>query len=309
MKAYFEGIKNKTRQHLKNPGAVFGLLYPYVLVVILIIGIYYVKNLDNISRQNIPPVLSDTTVVSDLTVKNAMNVPPINIMDIKNSTPELLAEGEKLFKSNCSSCHGENGAGGGPASIGLNPAPRNFTSKDNWKNGTKLSQIYTTLQEGLPPSAMASYDYLLPEQKFALAHYIRTNFIPGPDTDSDADLQALDATYNLSAGLKLAAQIPVKSASFILIKENQSAADKISSTLSSIKKYQTENGFGVFSKVVTDKKVALSFLTKNSGWKQNESTFINLIVNNVNQNGFNGSVFILKNDEWNSLYSLMLKLI
>ena len=309
MKAYFEGIKNKTRQHLKNPGAVFGLLYPYVLVVILIIGIYYVKNLDNISRQNIPPVLSDTTIVSDLTVKNAMNVPPINIMDIKNSTPELLAEGEKLFKSNCSSCHGEDGAGGGPASIGLNPAPRNFTSKDNWKNGTKLSQIYTTLQEGLPPSAMASYDYLLPEQKFALAHYIRTNFIPGPDTDSDADLQALDATYNLSAGLKLAAQIPVKSASIIVIKENQSAADKISSTLSSIKKYQTSNGYGIFSKVVTDKKVALSFLTKNSDWKQNESTFINLIVNNVNQNGFNGSVFILKNDEWNSLYSLMLKLI
>ena len=309
MKAYFEGIKNKTRQHLKNPGAVFGLLYPYVLVVILIIGIYYVKNLDNISRQSIPPVISDSTVVSDLTVKNAMNVPPINIMDIKNSTPELLAEGEKLFKANCSSCHGENGAGGGPASMGLNPAPRNFTSKDNWKNGTKLSQIYTTLQEGLPPSAMASYDYLLPEQKFALAHYIRTNFIPGSDTDSDDDLQALDATYNLSAGLKLAAQIPVKSASFLVIKENQSAADKIISTLSSIKKYKSENGFSVFSRVVKNEKVALSFLTKNSGWKQNEGAFIDFIVNNVNQNGFNGSVYNLKNDEWNSLYNLMLKLI
>ncbi|MCK7524830.1 MAG: hypothetical protein MZV64_48100 [Ignavibacteriales bacterium] len=65
--------------------------------------------------------------------------------------------------------------------MGLNPAPRNFTSKDNWKNGTKLSNIYTTLQEGLPPSAMAAYDYLLPKEKFALGHYIRTNFIPTPD--------------------------------------------------------------------------------------------------------------------------------
>lgn len=309
MKAYIEGIKNKTRQQLKNPGAAFGLLYPYVLVVILIIGIYYVKNLDNISRQTVPAVLTDTTIVADLTVKNAMIVPPTNIMDVKNSTPELLAEGEKLFKANCSSCHGENGAGGGPASIGLNPAPRNFTSKDNWKNGTKLFQIYTTLQEGLPPSAMAAYDYLLPEQKFALAHYIRTNFISDPDKDSDDDLQALDATYNLSAGLKLSAQIPVKSASFLVIKENQSANNKIDSTLSSIKKYQTENGFGIFSKVVKNEKLALSFLTKNSGWKQNEGTFINLIVNNVNQNGFNGFVFNLKNDEWNSLYNLMLKLI
>lgn len=42
---------------------------------------------------------------------------------------------------------------------------------------------------------------------------------------------------------------------------------------------------------------------------QNESVFVNLVVNNVNQNGFNGSVFNLKNEEWNSLYSLMFKLI
>ena len=256
MKAYFEGIKNKTRQQLKNPGAVFGMLYPYVLTVGLAIGIYYVQNLENISRQSVPPILTDTTIIADLAVKNALNVPPINIMTVKNATPELLAEGEKLYQTNCASCHGENGAGGGPASMGLNPAPRNFTSKDNWKNGTKLSQIYTTLQEGLLPSSMASYDYLLPEQKFALAHYIRTNFIPGPDADSDADLQALDATYNLSAGLTLAAQIPVKSATFLMINENHSSNTKIDDALSSLNKYQKENGFDIFSKVVKNQKVA-----------------------------------------------------
>jgi mono/diheme cytochrome c family protein len=268
-----------------------------------------VNNLENISRQSVPPVLKDTTVVTDLIVKNAQNIPPIDIKTVSQSTPELLTEGEKIYKTNCSSCHGENGAGGGPGSMGLNPAPRNFTSIDNWKNGTKLSNIYTTLQEGLLPSAMIAYDFLLPRERFAVAHYIRTNFIPTPDNDTEADLLALESTYNLSGGLQLAAQIPIKSASFLVVNENQTANAKIDSTISSIKKYQSEIGFDTFSKVVKNKKVALSFLSINTGWKQNESVFINLVVNNVNQNGFNGSVFNLKNEEWNSLYSLMLKLI
>jgi mono/diheme cytochrome c family protein len=309
MKEILDGIKSKTEQATKNPGAKFGALYIYILVIILAIGIYYVNNLENISRQNVPPVLKDTTVVTDLWVKNAQNIPPIDIKTVSQSTPELLAEGEKIYKTNCSSCHGENGAGGGPGSMGLNPAPRNFTSKDNWKNGTKLSNIYTTLQEGLPPSAMIAYDFLLPRERFAAAHYIRSNFIPTPDNDSEDDLLALESTYNLSGGLTLPAQIPVKSAGFLVISENQTVNAKIDSTISTIKKYQSENGFDTFSKVVKNKKVALSFLSKNSEWKQNESAFVNLVVNNVNQNGFNTSVFNLKNDEWNSLYSLMLKLI
>ncbi|MBK7629636.1 MAG: cytochrome c [Ignavibacteriales bacterium] len=309
MKDYISGIKNKIAGVTQNPGAVFGMLYPYIIVVGIIIGIYYVQNLENISRQSVPPVLSDTTIVSDLQVKNAMDVPPINIMDVKNSTPELLAEGEKLYKTNCASCHGENGVGGGTASMGLNPAPRNFTSKDNWKNGTKLSNIYTTLQEGLPPSAMIAYEFLLPQQKFALAHFIRTSFIPNPAADSDGDLQALDATYNLSVGLQLPAQIPVKSASFLTIEENKSVNNRIDTVLSTINKYKTENGYSVFTKVVKNKKIAISFLTNNTGWKQNENNFVSVVINNVNQNGFNGFVFNLKNDEWNSLYSFMLKLI
>jgi len=309
MKEILDGIKSKTEQATKNPGAKFGALYIYVLVIILAIGIYYVNNLENISRQSVPPVLKDTTVVSDLVVKNAQTIPPIDIKTVSQFTPELLTEGEKIYKTNCASCHGENGAGGGPGSMGLNPAPRNFTSKDNWKNGTRLSNIYTTLQEGLPPSAMIAYDFLLPRERFAVAHYIRKNFIPTPDNDTEADLLALESIYNLSGGLQLAAQIPVKSASFLVVSENQITNSKIDSTVASIKKYQTEIGYNVFSKVVKNQKTVLSFLTKNSGWKQNESVFVNLIVNNVNQNGFNGSVFNLKNEKWNSLYSLMLKLI
>ncbi len=79
--------------------------------------------------------------------------------------------------------------------------------------------------------------------------------------------------------------------------------------LAHLSKFKSDIGFNIFSKVVKNEKVALSYLTKNTGWKNNENEFVNFIVNNVNQNGFNGSVFNLKNEEWNSLYTLMLKMI
>lgn len=309
MKEILDGIKNKTEQATRNPGARFGILYIYVLVVGLIIGLYYLSNIENISRQSVPPVIPDTTVVADLTVKNAVDVPPINLSEVSKSSPELLAEGEKLFKTNCASCHGENGTGGGPASAGMNPAPRNFTSKDNWKNGTKLSGIYTTLQEGLLPSAMISYDFLLPKEKFAIAHYIRETFIPGADPDTDADLQALDATYNLSGGLKLPAQIPVKSAEFLIVMENENKVNKIDKALENLSLLKNDSGYKVFELVVKNKNTAMMFLAGNPNWKSGESAFIKLLVNNVNQNGFNGTVFNLSSNEWTELYNFMNRLI
>lgn len=308
MKDIINGIKNKT-SHLKNPGALFGLLYPYILVMIVIIGIFYVQNLDNISRQKVPPVISDSTVVTDIPIKNSVAVPPLNIYEVKNSSADLLAEGEKLYKANCSSCHGENGAGGGPASMGLNPAPRNFTSKDNWKNGTKLTKIYITLQEGLLPSAMASYDYLLPKEKFALGHYLRTNFIPEPDTDSDSDFEALDATYNLSAGLQLPAQIPVAQASSIIISEYEEKVNRVNSILSTLNNYSDNIGYQLLNDVLKDKKTAFSFLIKNQSWKSSEKNFKDIVINNVNQNGFNGRVFNLMSNEWNLIYNFLLTII
>ena len=310
MKEILNEYKNKAELATKHPGAKFGLLYIYIFIIILAVGIYYVGNLENISRQSVPPVLKDTLVVADdISLKNAQNIPPIDIKTVSEATPELLTEGEKVFQTNCVSCHGENGTGGGPGSVGLNPAPRNFTSKENWKNGTKLSSIYTTLMTGLPPSAMISYDFLLPRQRFAVAHYIRKNFIPAPDNDSESDLLALDATYNLSGGLKVPAQIPEKSAKYLLISENEAANVKIDSTIATIERYKSEAGFSILNKVSKNEKTILSFLTKNSGWQNNESVFVNLVINNVNQNGFNGNVFNLKNEEWNLLYNLMLKLI
>lgn len=39
------------------------------------------------------------------------------------------AEGAKIFKTYCVSCHGEKGDGNGPAGAALNPKPRDFSDK------------------------------------------------------------------------------------------------------------------------------------------------------------------------------------
>lgn len=306
MKEFFEQIREKVEEIKNSPGTIFGLIFPYFLIVGILIGLYFISKLEFLSRQKVPPTLRDTVFVADLQMREAKVVPPVKLSEIKNATPQLLSEGETLYKSNCASCHGETGAGGGPASAGLNPAPRNFTSLDGWKNGAKLSQIYTTLQEGIPGSSMVSYDYLLPEQKFALAHYIRTNFVPNPPGDSQSDLEALDATYNLSAGQELPAQIPVAMAKAVISQENQQYLTKVESALTKIENSPAGN---FFSKFTSNNKVALMFLVKNFDNINSEQNFKKIVINNVNQNGFNGNVFNLSEQEWSELYKLIVSVI
>jgi len=303
MKEFFEQIKEKVEEIKNSPGTIFGLIFPYFLIVGLLIGLFFISKIEFIARQKVPAVLKDTTaVVTDLQIKEAKIVPPVNLNQIKTATPQLLSEGEQLYKSNCSSCHGETGAGGGPASAGLNPAPRNFTSLDGWKIGPKLSQIYTTLQEGIPGSSMVSYDYLLPEQKFALAHYIRTTFVPNPPEDTQADLEALDATYNLSAGQQIPAQIPLTMAETVILQENGNSLSKVESALNKIDNSRYSN---FFSKITNNKRLALMFLVRNYNALNNEQNFKKIVLNNVNQNGFNGRVFNLSDQEWSELYKFL----
>lgn len=302
-------IKTKLQELKSNPGSIFGLIYPYVFILITIIGFLYVINLNYIARQNVNPPLPDTTAHADLTVMQAKNIPPVDITKIGEPTPELLAKGKNIFTTVCISCHGEAGKGDGPAGSALNPKPQNFTSKDGWKNGPKLTQIYKTLQDGIPGSGMASYEYLTPEEKFGLAHYIRTTFIPNPPKDSPDDFTNLDQLYNLSKGKEIPAQIPVSQATIFVIDENDSRVQDITRTLSTIASNISDSAVQLFDKITDNKFRALVSLERSLDWKQNEKLFINTVVNNVNLNGFNRQVFNLSGSEWDLLHSYLKQVI
>lgn len=105
-------------------------------------------------------------------------------------TEALLGHGKELFVTNCASCHGEKGMGDGPAGLALKA--RNFHNESEWKNGFKSAQIFGTLTAGL--NLMPSFSTLAADDRWALAHYVRTMTPSKPEsTDEDLKKVGVDA--------------------------------------------------------------------------------------------------------------------
>lgn len=296
-------LKNLLSVIKNNPGRLFGLVYPYMLVLLTGLGLYYISNLDQVARQKVPVFPAEEIEKVELKFIEARVVPPVDIKVVGKPSPELIEKGRTLYQASCASCHGEEGAGAGPAAIGLNPAPKNFTVADNWKKGSKISGIYTTLEEGIPGTSMIAYDFMTPEERFALAHYIRDAYVPEPPEDTDDELAALDQLYQLSEGLQLPAQIPLDKAMDLVIEENKVKAQKIADILRTISEDSKNEAVRLFESIVKNKGEAVASLVSGKDWINNEQKFVKLITSTVNQNGFTGKVFNLSDTEWTMLFN------
>ena len=82
-----------------------------------------------------------------------------------------LAEGKKLYVTNCAPCHGDKGHGDGPAAQALSPKPADHSSilVQSETDGS----LFWKLSEGRNP--MPAYKKILTEQqRWELVNYIRT---------------------------------------------------------------------------------------------------------------------------------------
>ena len=87
---------------------------------------------------------------------------------------ELVAKGKAVYKVNCDTCHGPKGDGQGIAGKMLQPPPRGFADPKGFKKGAKPADLYKSIKEGLPGTAMAPFGHIPDADLKALVAYVLT---------------------------------------------------------------------------------------------------------------------------------------
>ncbi|KJZ47903.1 FTR1 family protein [Pseudomonas fluorescens] len=110
------------------------------------------------------------------------------------------ARGAPLYAQHCSVCHGDTGAGDGPAGVGMTPPPSNLRDTTRLDR-LSLYAIYSTLGQGVEGTDMPAFaDQLDDRQRWDLATYI-ASFSVDPATAK------AEKTYNIA---DLARQTPTE---------------------------------------------------------------------------------------------------
>jgi len=278
---------------MKDYFKFYGAVYIVFIIAIIVMGTMYINDLPNVTKEKIggfPVVAKDTTKDStgqtaDLPMIKGTLSPPTEVMKYISSTPEMVEKGKSIFTMNCVSCHGEQGKGDGVAGASLNPKPRNFHDLNGWTNGTSITMMYKTLQEGITSRGMASYANLPPEDRLNLIMYIRS-FLPDYPPVTQVQLDSIDVTYSLTKGVKMPNQIPVKLAMDKILKQNASIDQKVAAMVKQISESKTDTAAVIFKGITSNMTKALTVLAQDSSWNTNEMGLIKIFDNNPVQNGF-----------------------
>jgi len=99
---------------------------------------------------------------------------------LATDTPPAVARGKDIYAIRCSPCHGDNGAGDGPAAAAINPKPRNFRDPAFWR-GRTAEQVKLVVKGGRPGTLMAPFEGVLSEDDIdGVVAYLFATFRPAP---------------------------------------------------------------------------------------------------------------------------------
>ncbi len=287
----------------KSPSRLFGWIFPYYAILFVVVGIFFVKNMDLSSFNNVPAVYTDSLeITANVEVKKGGIMPAIDLGIISSPTNEIIENGKKLFKTNCASCHGDEGKGDGLAAAALNPPPRNFHDLEGWKNGISFSSMYKTLQEGIPGGAMIAYEFIPLEDRIAILHYIRT-FADYPDVTSE-EVASLDQTYELSKGVISASNITIEMATNKITSEEESLSKDVEDIIAKINSYDDKASVELFFNNAQNKEKVISIFKRDFS-NSSLSSFVNRVVAFPTESGFKPGVALLSQEELSNLYKIL----
>lgn len=292
------------RDLIRKPEKLFGYSYLYFTAAIVLVGMFYIWHISDIGKNSVRPVAPpDSSVfIRDIPLQSPVVLPPVDVMKAGIATDSMVARGREIFRANCTSCHGESGMGDGPSAASLNPKPRNFHSLQGWTNGSKVSQIFKTLQEGIVKNGMASYNYMPPADRFALIHFVRT-FATGQPADSADDLKQLELTYQLSKGSNTPGQIPVAKAKQLVVTDADPEVREVASLVAMVKSDTVKAGAQILREVAADLKKAVTALVGRRGGFHGVDDLVRVVSADPGLTGFKEEVSRLSDDEWGELYS------
>lgn len=97
------------------------------------------------------------------------------------------ARGAALYSEHCARCHGAAGHGDGPAAPGIDPPPTAFTDVARARERS-IFGLYQVIDQGLDGTSMPSFDFLSPDERWALAFHVGRFAYPKSDADEGAYL-------------------------------------------------------------------------------------------------------------------------
>jgi len=93
-----------------------------------------------------------------------------DIVVVPRKQPDMN-RAQALYAEQCSSCHGVDGYGDGPAAKGMEPPPINFRDVERYKHRT-LYGLHSTITQGVSDTGMKAYANLSDDDRWSLAFYV-----------------------------------------------------------------------------------------------------------------------------------------